>query len=81
MSTKLTGGSTRSYRSEQRERQAQQTRERILTAASAEFQRRGYVATAMRVVNAIPAGVAAPAGIRTTLDLPLITGRGLYSTG
>jgi hypothetical protein len=23
--------------------------------------------------------VAAPAGIRTTLDLPLITGRGLYS--
>ena len=41
----------------------------------------GLVATAMRVVNAIPAVVAAPAGIRTTLDLPLITGRGLYSTG
>ncbi|WP_292976696.1 diacylglycerol kinase [Mycobacterium sp.] len=39
----------------------------------------GLVATAMRVVNAIPAVVAAPAGIRTTLDLPLITGRGLYS--
>lgn len=33
------------------------------------------VATAMRVVNAIPAVVAAGAGIRTTLDLPLITGR------
>jgi hypothetical protein len=37
------------------------------------------VATAMRVVNAIPAVVAAPPGIRTTLDLPLITGRGLYA--
>jgi 2,4-diaminopentanoate dehydrogenase len=30
-----------------------------------------------RVVNAIPAVIAAPAGIRTTLDLPLITGPGL----
>ena len=38
----------------------------------------GLVATAMRVVNAIPAVVAAPPGIRTTLDLPLVTGRGLY---
>jgi len=41
----------------------------------------GLVATAMRVVNAIPAVVAAPAGIRTTLDLPLVTGRGLYVPG
>jgi 4-hydroxy-tetrahydrodipicolinate reductase len=39
----------------------------------------GLVATAIRVVNAIPAVVAAPPGIRTTLDLPLITGRGLYA--
>jgi 2,4-diaminopentanoate dehydrogenase len=39
----------------------------------------GLIATAMRVVNAIPAVVAAPPGIRTTLDLPLITGRGLYA--
>jgi 2,4-diaminopentanoate dehydrogenase len=37
------------------------------------------VATAMRVVNAIPAVVAAAPGIRTTLDLPLVTGRGLYA--
>lgn len=37
------------------------------------------VATAMRVVNAIPAVVAAEPGIRTTLDLPLVTGKGLYS--
>src|SRR6476469_517411 len=35
-------------------------------------------AGAGRVVNAIPAVVAAPPGIRTTLDLPLITGRGLF---
>jgi hypothetical protein len=32
----------------------------------------------MRVVNAIPAVVAAPPGIVTTLDLPLVPGRGLY---
>jgi hypothetical protein len=38
----------------------------------------GLVATAMRVVNAIPAVVAAAPGIRTALDLPLITGKGLY---
>src|ERR1700754_2504405 len=41
----------------------------------------GLVATAMRVVNAIPAVVAAPPGIVTTLDLPLITGKGLYLAG
>ncbi|HYB36802.1 MAG TPA: diacylglycerol kinase [Mycobacterium sp.] len=41
----------------------------------------GLVATAMRIVNAIPAVVAAAPGIRTTLDLPLITGRGLYAPG
>jgi hypothetical protein len=32
-----------------------------------------------RIVNAIPAVVAAPPGIRTTIDLPLVTGRGLYA--
>ncbi|GFG66904.1 hypothetical protein MKUB_43940 [Mycobacterium kubicae] len=41
----------------------------------------GLVATAMRVVNAIPAVVAAEPGIRTTLELPLVTGRGLYRAG
>jgi len=39
----------------------------------------GLKATAMRLVNAIPAIVAAPAGLLTALDLPLITGRGLVS--
>jgi 4-hydroxy-tetrahydrodipicolinate reductase len=35
----------------------------------------------MRIVNAIPAVIAAPAGICTTIDLPLITGKGLYAAG
>lgn len=34
-----------------------------------------------RIVNSIPAVVAAPPGIRTTLDLPLIVGKGLYAPG
>lgn len=37
----------------------------------------GLKATAMRLVNAVPAVVAAAPGILTALDLPLITGRGL----
>jgi hypothetical protein len=32
-----------------------------------------------RIVNAIPAVVAASSGIKTTLDLPFVTGRGLYA--
>jgi hypothetical protein len=51
-----------------------------LSSPNGDHNHAGLVATAMRVVNAIPAVVAAPAGIRTTLDLPLITGRGLYAT-
>ncbi|MFM8410270.1 MAG: dihydrodipicolinate reductase [Alphaproteobacteria bacterium] len=35
----------------------------------------GIVATAMHCVNSIPAVCAAPPGIRTYLDLPLVTGR------
>jgi 2,4-diaminopentanoate dehydrogenase len=37
------------------------------------------LAAAGRIVNAIPDVVAAPAGIRTTLDMPLVTGKGLYT--
>jgi 4-hydroxy-tetrahydrodipicolinate reductase len=37
----------------------------------------GLKATAMRLVNAVPAVVAAEPGLLTALDLPLITGRGL----
>ncbi len=37
----------------------------------------GLKATAMRLVNAIPAVVAGQPGLLTALDLPLVTGRGL----
>jgi 2,4-diaminopentanoate dehydrogenase len=40
----------------------------------------GLKATAMRLVNAIPAVVSAPPGLLTALDLPVISGRGLVST-
>jgi 2,4-diaminopentanoate dehydrogenase len=36
----------------------------------------GFGVTAMRAINAIPAVVAAPAGVLSVFDLPLITGRG-----
>jgi 4-hydroxy-tetrahydrodipicolinate reductase len=38
----------------------------------------GVILTATRLVNAIPAVCAAPTGLLSSLDLPLITGRGLY---
>lgn len=37
----------------------------------------GLKATAMRLVNSIPAVVAAEPGLATALDLPVVTGRGL----
>ncbi|MHB8329383.1 MAG: NAD(P)H-dependent amine dehydrogenase family protein, partial [Acidimicrobiales bacterium] len=39
----------------------------------------GLKATAMRLVNAVPAVVAAPAGLLSALDLPVVTGRGLVA--
>ncbi len=50
-----------------------------LSSRNGDHNHAGLVATAARVVNAIPAVVAAAPGIRTTLDLPLITGNGLYA--
>ncbi|GGK95283.1 NAD(P)H-dependent amine dehydrogenase family protein [Nocardia jinanensis] len=47
-----------------------------LSSDNGDHNHAGLVATAMRVVNAIPAVVAAAPGIRTTLDLPLVTGPG-----
>ncbi len=41
----------------------------------------GMIVTAQRIVNAVPAVVAAKPGIVRALDLPLVTGRGLVSTG
>ncbi|MGV0812116.1 diacylglycerol kinase [Mycolicibacterium boenickei] len=52
-----------------------------LSSPNGDHNHAGLVATAARVVNAIPAVVDAKPGIRTTLDLPLITGRGLYAAG
>jgi 4-hydroxy-tetrahydrodipicolinate reductase len=37
----------------------------------------GLKATAMRLVNAVPAVVEARPGLVSVLDLPLVTGRGL----
>jgi hypothetical protein len=51
-----------------------------LSSPNGDHNHAGLVATAARVVNAIPAVVAAPPGVRTTLDLPLITGKGLYAS-
>src|ERR1700742_1966927 len=52
-----------------------------LSSPNGDHNHAGLVATAMRIVNAIPAVVAAAPGIVTTLDLPLIPGRGLYLPG
>jgi 2,4-diaminopentanoate dehydrogenase len=40
----------------------------------------GLLVTAMRLLNAIPAVCAAPPGLLSTLDLPLVTGRDLMQT-
>lgn len=50
-----------------------------LSSLNGDHNHAGLVATAARVVNAIPEVIAAPPGIRTTLDLPLVTGKGLYA--
>jgi 4-hydroxy-tetrahydrodipicolinate reductase len=41
----------------------------------------GMVTTAMRLVNAVEAVCAAPAGLVVAKDLPLVTGRGLVASG
>jgi 2,4-diaminopentanoate dehydrogenase len=50
-----------------------------LTGTDGDHNTGGLKATAMRLVNAIPAVVAAQPGLLTALDLPLVTGRGLVS--
>ncbi|MFZ0833065.1 MAG: diacylglycerol kinase [Mycobacterium sp.] len=49
------------------------------TSSRGDHNHAAIVAAAGRIVNAIPAVVAAPAGIRTTLDLPLITGKTVFA--
>jgi hypothetical protein len=48
-----------------------------MMASDGDHNTAGLKATAMRLVNAIPAVVAAPPGLLTALDLPGITGKGL----
>ncbi|TDV46220.1 diacylglycerol kinase [Actinophytocola oryzae] len=50
-----------------------------ITGSDGDHNTGGLKATAMRLVNAVPAVVAAAPGLLTALDLPLITGRGLVS--
>ena len=49
------------------------------TSRKGDHNHAAIVAAAGRIVNAIPVVVAAPPGIRTTLDLPLVTGKGLFA--
>lgn len=50
-----------------------------MVATDGDHNTAGLKATAMRLVNAVPAVVAAKPGLLTALDLPLVTGRGLVS--
>ncbi|WP_054813163.1 NAD(P)H-dependent amine dehydrogenase family protein [Nocardia arizonensis] len=49
------------------------------TSRAGDHNHAAIVAAAGRIVNAVPVVVAAPPGIRTTLDLPLVTGKGVYA--
>ena len=51
-----------------------------LSSPAGDHNRAGLVATAMRIVNAIPGVVSAKPGIRSLLDTPLVTGKGLYAS-
>jgi len=48
------------------------------TSVHGDHNHAAIVAAAGRIVNAIPAVIAAAPGLRTTLDLPLVTSRGVY---
>ena len=50
-----------------------------LSSSNGDHNHAGLVATAARVVNAIPAVIDAKPGISTTLDLPALTADGLYA--
>ncbi|MGY4709391.1 NAD(P)H-dependent amine dehydrogenase family protein [Mycolicibacterium sp. CBM1] len=50
------------------------------TSAKGDHNHAAIAAAAARVVNAIPAVIAAPPGIRTTLNLPLVSEVELFST-
>jgi hypothetical protein len=49
------------------------------TSSHGDHNHAAIAGAAARIVNAIPAVIAAPPGIRTTLDLPLVSGVTVYS--
>jgi hypothetical protein len=51
------------------------------TSRNGDHNHAAILAAAARIVNAIPDVVAAAPGIRSTLDLPLVTGGGTYRAG
>ena len=53
------------------------TLDMTMLASDGDHNTAGLKATAMRLVNSVPAVIAAPPGLLTALDLPLVTGRGL----
>jgi len=53
------------------------TLDMTMLATDGDHNTAGLKATAMRLVNAVPAVIAAAPGLLTALDLPLVTGRGL----
>lgn len=52
----------------------------LLLGTDGDHNTAGLKATAMRLVNAVPAVVGAKPGLVTALDLPLVTGKGLVRT-
>jgi 2,4-diaminopentanoate dehydrogenase len=51
----------------------------VPTSRKGDHNHAAIAGAAGRIVNAIPAVIAAPSGIRSTLDLPLVTGKNLYA--
>jgi 2,4-diaminopentanoate dehydrogenase len=50
----------------------------VPTSRNGDHNYAAILAAAGRIVNAIPDVVAGPTGIRTTLNMPLVTGKGVY---
>jgi hypothetical protein len=51
----------------------------VPTSSKGDHNHAAIAGAAGRIVNSIPDVIAAPPGIRTTLNMPLVTGKGLYA--
>src|ERR1700761_8312686 len=51
----------------------------VPTSRTGDHNHAAIAGAAGRIVNSIPDVIAAPPGIRTTLNMPLVTGKGLYA--